>query len=1399
MRPIIVIFYLVWGYDLSVQAQSGLIRFDSLSIDQGFPAATVLSFLRDTRGFMWFGTRDGLVRYDGVNYRVYYPDKSDSTQLYQNHIFHLYEDLKGRIWLTAGAGTTTSKTIQVFDPRTEEFTRLPFTPVLNSWLYNQLNAQHYFLEDEEGSLWIKCYSTGLYKVEETSPDQFSVTNYKVSSDYPEAASADSVSVLFLDSRKKFWVGTRQGLYQFDRSKEKFVQFLSGPDEKPDHVTGIVEDQTGSLWINYERQGLGQYNQVTNDFAVKWPEPNPAPSWFNSRYLILDNSDNLWMLRQGGKTYLHSSLDRFNIRTGEVTRYFTAGSDRVTLWYSFHQMDREGNIWVSFTREGGIYRYNPSTTRFEVVSKFPPGGLHNLYFDRNDNIWATDWHKGVWQFHYSNQKIEILSNEPSTVCLEDRQGNIISAQRDGIVRYTLNTNRKVVKKEYIFKEKACGNLVRDQRGRLWASCYDQETIELISIDPGSNKVNRLALPSYLESVRSVAEIPDQGIMVGSRSNGLFYYDFQTEEITRFSHDPDDPTSISSNILNRTIVDDQNKVWIYNQLGFHRYEVDQRNFVRIDPGSIWENSNNLNEIAAATNGQFWIGGPKGLTLYEPETGQILRNYLVKDGFPTKEIHTIISDDNGDLWLGTRFGLVHLNVASEQFKTYDMADGLPANYVTTGYKRANGEMVFGTSQGLVIFHSDKLPLNQHRPQPVFTEFRLFNQPVGIGEEILSQSISFTEEITLQHHQNVISFTYTALSLVSPDKNQYAYFMKGIDQDWNYVGNQTYASYAGLPPGKYVLNLKAANNDGVWSTPTSLTVIIRPPWWKTGWAYGLYIMLALTAVLALRRYEMKRLKLRQQAEYLSELDRLKTRFFANISHEFRTPLTLILAPLEKLLTQSAYEKEYPLFRTMQRNAQRLLNLVNQLLDLSKLEAGSMRLEIKPTALLPFLNGVVFSFSSLAERKKIGYHFQYPTSNPVVYVDADKLEKIVTNILSNAFKFTPEGGVITVTAQLLQNRGIMIPPTVSEAAPTASPDLLELTVQDSGVGMSDDQLSQVFSRFYQAGSFSIREQDGSGIGLSLVYELVELHGGKVSIVSNPGQGSCFKVCLPLRIANLEEVVISDPVFPDQSHNLLPKRTNENGSLASSEAPLVLLVEDNEDVRSFLRDSLQSLYQVLEAPDGQAGLEKAWQTIPDLVISDVMMPRMDGIQLCEKLKQDEKTAHVPVILLTAKASSGDKIEGLQCGADDYIIKPFQTKEVRVRVRNLIESRKKLREHFSREIRLSSRSVSLSTADEQFMQRVMQVIEEHMADTAFGVEDFSRRMGMSRTQLFRKLKALTDHSPSDFVRIIRLKRGADLLTQRTGNIAEVAYQVGFNEPSYFTKCFHKQFGQTPSEYVANTVS
>ncbi|HVO73133.1 MAG TPA: ATP-binding protein, partial [Ignavibacteriaceae bacterium] len=752
---------------------------------------------------------------------------------------------------------------------------------------------------------------------------------------------------------------------------------------------------------------------------------------------------------------------------------------------------------------------------------------------------------------------------------------------------------------------------------------------------------------------------------------------------------------------------------------------------------------------------------------------------------------------------------------------SDGLIGkDFKNAAFRTPNDLMFFGSNAGLNVFDPKGIRQSDYFPHIYITGFQIFNQPVPVGKESpLKTNITQAKEILLSYNQNVFSFQFSSLDYNSPQSNQYAYMMEGFDDDWIFSGSRRFVTYTNLDPGKYIFKVKATNSDGIWSkNEASLKVIIIPPWWKTAWAYSLYIFLIIAGVLGIRKFQINRAELRNElkmsefeAKKHQELENLKSRFFANLSHEFRTPLMLIKGPVEQLLSSKlpqklsenrrlAAEDEIEQLKMVRRNAQKLQELIDQLLELSQLEASSIPLKARQENLITLLHGMVSGFELLANQKNIKLVFHAGADTICAWVDNDKLEKIINNLLSNAFKFTQPGGTVAVLVQ--QNE------KTEEA---------EIKITDTGIGIPDDHLNKIFNRFYQVDDSSRREFGGSGIGLSLVKELVDLHKWKISVRSEPGKGTEFSIKIPLSNSYLEE---EEKIFEIQPGITGPKK-NESGlnqilqekssdyaagkilseninnlagiSKDSSGRPLILIVEDSDDVRKYLIDILKSVYNLAEAENGEEGLRLTIEKMPDLILSDVMMPKMDGMEFCHRIKSNWETSHIPVIMLTAKASTENRLEGLETGADDYLTKPFDTKELYIRIRNLLEQHRRLREKFSKDINISAGTLAVNKADNEFLRKAFAVTEKNVSNADFNSEMFASEMYVSRSQLHRKLIAVTGEAPGEFIRSIRLKFAARLLLEKNLSVTQIALEVGFSSPSHFTKAFQLQFGCLPSEF------
>jgi signal transduction histidine kinase/DNA-binding response OmpR family regulator len=854
-----------------------------------------------------------------------------------------------------------------------------------------------------------------------------------------------------------------------------------------------------------------------------------------------------------------------------------------------------------------------------------------------------------------------------------------------------------------------------------------------------------------------------------------------------------------------------LWVGTNLGgLYKYDRKTEKF-------LYSALNLIGPIYEDKEGNFWVADYfTGLNLYDREKGAVIASYGQEEGLASNSIIGILEDDQNNLWIATAFGLSKFNIKTRTFRNYYKEDGLPDNEFTIGNQGPDGKMYFNTNGGLIVFHPDSIKDDPTPPQVVLSGISLFNRP---GEKLNYEGfISELKEITLPYDQNDLRFDYVGLHYSVPSRNKYKYILENFDDDWVDAGNQRYATYTNLDPGEYVFRATASNKDGVWNqTGISITLIITPPWWQTTWAYLFYILSTVGIIYFIWKAQLKRLRIKHEyemsifeAQKLHEVDELKSRFFTNISHEFRTPLTLILGPVKQVIERIKDEKTKDDLSIVHRNANKLLELVNQLLDISKLESGNMKLQTTPQNFIPLLKALVLSFTSYAERKRITLKFNTTENEIIVYLDKDKVEKVITNILSNAFKFTPKGGRIevTVTRSLSSSVGHShseldseSPNEMKKLKRVQLDNYVEISISDTGIGIPKEKMSKIFDRFYQVDGSHTREQEGTGIGLSLTKELVELHRGKIEVESEEGKGTTVTISIPLGKEYLkpEEICESDKneVSSETKETIYFEETKSEkfdlNLITQIEKPILLIVEDNSDVRNYIKDNLIKDYRILEAVDGEDGWNKSIEQIPDLIVSDVMMPKMDGFELCKKLKTDGRTSHIPVILLTAKAAKQDKIEGYDIGADEYIMKPFEPDELRVRIKNLIEQRKRLHEHFQKKGILDLDQSKFTSFDKKFLQKAFDIITQKISDSSFTVEAFADNLAVSRSLLHKKIVALTGEAPRDLIRRIRLKKAAELIEKKFGNLSEIALEVGFDNPAYFSECFKKQFGISPSQY------
>jgi signal transduction histidine kinase/ligand-binding sensor domain-containing protein/DNA-binding response OmpR family regulator len=1379
-------------------------------VEDGLSNNQVLDILQDDRGFMWFATENGVNRFDGYTFKVYKNDPKDSTTLSNNYVLDLFRDSMGTIWV----GTLNG--LNQYDPTSDRFIRF----------MDNLQSQ-------------------------------------------ENKDAHTINYIYLPDHKNnnlFWISCGIELWKFDRNTGNFKTFLTtkqfGKDKKFIRIKEIVKDFYGIYWLGTTPTGLLRFDNKRMEITPfrYQSDISVIQNAGEVNNLTIDHSGQIWY----GVLTGEEGLVRIDPKTGNAVQYFHNKNDPGSISdnsISCPYTDSSGDVWIG-TLKGGLNKFTPETKKFahymnrpEIPYTISSNSNWIIYEDRSHVFWVGNYPGGLNKFDRKSAVFNQLFQDI------DNPINLFNVSVSGMVEI-----RKGEQNQLWIGTWGDGLLLLDfQTGKIIQYLHDPDNSNSLS----DNIITRLATSQYEET-------PELWI---ATINGLCKYNLGTQKFTRFYHDPDDPESISNNTIRSVLVDQTGVVWAGTRDGtLDRFDPELNKFTRMDmgtddifcifedrEGNLWlgdddrlvklnkdrtsfhtylhdpKDSTSLSnpQIYSFHEYQFqnfhvlWVGTGGGLNRYDYKTEKF-SNYDHNDGLPSDQIFSILEDNDQNLWIGTNKGLSKFNPINNTFRNYDTHDGLyqlQFNW-SSCLKTVGGQLLFGGSNGITAFYPDSIRDNPHIPPIVITDFLIFSESVPIaGKDLdyktdvyyLPQHISTLDEVTISYKENIFSFEFAALDYHSPQKNQYAYMMEGVDPDWVYTdASRRFASYTNLDPGEYIFRVMGSNSDGIWNEAgTSLKIIITPPWWLSGWAYAAYFFLIITVVVTTWRFQIRRIQLRNElkmksfeARQLQRVDQVKSRFFANISHEFRTPLTLILGPVEQMLSDKFKGNVKTQYQMILRNGRRLLDLINQLLDLSKLESGQMKLRVSQRDILPYLKGVVQSFSSLAETKKITFTFKTAVDSLLGYVDQDKLEKIVNNLLSNAFKFTPENGAITVNIE-------HPPQSPLEGGLKGG---VEISISNTGPGIPTDQLEKIFDRFHQADNSYKKDSEGTGIGLALTKELVQACHGEIRVESEPDKITTFTVMLPIGKEHFKQAEIfeEDDIgyqIPDTSDLDLSGIRHPPSGILNQElsiqdpvssikhpvsgprspvsgvrSPLLLIVEDNPDVTTYISSFLESEYRIITAENGADGWEKALKKFPDLVISDVMMPVMDGFELCKKLKTDVNTSHIPVILLTARADIESKLEGLEFGADDYVTKPFDTRELQVRSRNLLEQRRKLREKFNRDLAVQPHDVTVSSLDEQFLNKALEIVEQNLTDPKFTVDRFGKEMAMSRVHLHRKLHALTNQSSSGFIRTLRLKRAAQLLQKRRGNIAQIAYEVGFNNLSYFSKSFHKEFGVLPSEYL-----
>ncbi|MGC3944662.1 MAG: two-component regulator propeller domain-containing protein [Chryseolinea sp.] len=1345
------------------------------SIRDGLSQGVVNSIVEDADNMIWIATEDGLNRFDGYNFKVFKQERGGAKINSDDFIQSLFRDSNDTLWISSRNGLLN------FDPSRESFKRFNYTGK------SALNDVSFITEGAGRNLWIAWYAEGLASFNKATR-QF--TPYLAST---SSLSSSHTVALHEDKLGFLWIGTQNGglnVYKVSNGQlGERIEILSDQKHLPSaNVRTIVEDKYTNVWIGTSK-GITVYLRQQNKFYT-FNDPSFEVSGKGIFSLLVDSNDNLWIGTQGSGLY---QLDLRQLATRQpddfiFTRHthladYDISKRTIQCFYE----DSNKNLWIG-TFGDGLYMISHEKEKFARVqtplynqSAMSLVSYYGICYDHEGNLWlGTDGNglfvkeqSGKDKRHYlADGKSGSLEDNTIQAALCDSKGQLwFGTYSHGVYRYD---KQRDVFVHYTFKgadpNRAGGYDIReifeDSKHRLWIGtnrgglCLLDEQSQSYSTPEG--------LPELLSAgdVRSIVEDKSGNLWLGFYGDGVHRFDPQSKKLERYFDEQDTRGQLNNRVVYSLAFDRQNNLWI---------------------------------------------GTAGGGLYQYESGKkALHNFTEKDGLINNTIYAILIDNNNQCWVSTNTGVSRFQPGSRRFTNYQAIDGLQEGQFNPGsgvYNYIAGYMCFGGTQGLNIFHPEQMDDHLSKPVVMITGLQLFNRPVSLGDRvegrpILSKVISRTDEITLTHDQSVITLEFIGLDYSHTERTKYAYQMESLDDDWNYVGNQRTATYRYLKPGKYVFKVKASNENDRWSDDYArLTVVIKPPFWSTPWAYILYLVSATALGLLIYRVSRKQISLRKrlkiekaQRKHDRRMAMDKLTFFTEISHEFRTPLTLIIGPLEELLSRESLNSPHTRkLRMVHRNAHKLLELINKLLDYRKIESGNVMLKVREDDVTWFVGEIFSMFNDLAEKKNIRYTFIAEQEQVRLWFDRERLEMVISNIISNAFKYIGEGNEISVT----------VGSHFSDKYPQGR---AVIKVRDNGMGIAKKHMGSIFEWFYK-GDNSIAMS--SGIGLSLARKLVHLHKGEIYVESAEGQGSTFSIKIPLGKAHFNEGEVTymsaepeEPSAPTvinghdemgESADGAPHRRNEN---------VVLIIEDDEEIRGFIKEYVSDTYRVLEAENGTDGLEIAQTQHPDLIISDIMMPGIEGIEVCRQLKQNVRTSHIPVILLTARTSLQHQKEGIETGADAYMTKPFSPEILSLTISNLLRSRSSLMRFYRNLFMETSQPApdqERNAMDEKFLHSIYDLLKANLTKTDFNINELADVLNMSRSLVYKKVKMLTGLSPVEYVRSLRMQEAAKLLRTHQYKVFEVVYMVGFSDLKYFRKCFAKEFGVSPSDYIKQVES
>ena len=1355
-RAKIFSFCILSALFVQVAAQTGTFY----STDRELSNSLINTIYQDKRNYIWVATEDGLNKFDGVKFTIYKNIKGNPKTLKNNYVRTLFEDSMGRFWVGCING------LMLYNRAEDTFEEVNITkagvtiePHISSII--ESNTHQIWITTEQGIIII-------------NPNN---EKYQVDTKFSKLLSSNSLVAVFQDSKHDFWIlSDDQGLNRYSPATKKLTKYSSPGKIGSNLTSAICEDHKGTIFVGTLTSGLFSFNRTTNRFdQIVYPKSQqglPVKCLFvDKQKHLLVGTDGMGMKIYNEKTNMLQDLEMQSL-------LFDFSKMKV---HSILQ-DNAGNWWAGIFQKGVYFTPN-NPNKFSILG----------YKSFNKNIIG------------SSCVMSILKDDDNVVWVGTDNDGIYGVEKGGAVKhYTRSTPNSV--------SNTIMCMFQDSNKDIWLGSYLNGLSKLnksSGICTYYNQISPNIGNNFLSNkIMCITEDRQKNLWIGTNGAGLYSFDLRTQTYKKhYALDGGHDGKLLNDGINCVLEDRDGFIWIGTFKGVCKINPQNNRIENITnkngilPGYI------VYAMAEDHKGNIWIGTTEGLACFDKKTKQS-KIYTMSDGLPSNVICGILEDGNGNIWLSTHFGISKLIVSENKFVNHYAFDGLQGNEFSKGavFHATDGEMFFGGISGVSSFYPQQINDLRKQLKVYLTELYILDVPIKKGQtsggkQIIDQFISDVNTINLSYKDNMFSLEFSTFDFGNSERVYYRYKMEGLNSQWlNTEQGVNRINFTNISYGTYKLKVMAYVHDNM-SQEKEITIIISPPWYLSGFAKLMYFILFGLFVWGVSRYTLNQLKHKQEMmkrEHAEQINEAKLQFFINISHEIRTPMTLILSPLERLISENTDSDKQKVYQMMYRNSQRILRLINQLMDIRKIDKGLMFVKFSETDLIGFIDDLMQTFEYLANKRHIDFIFEHPQAPLNVWIDQNNFDKVLLNILSNAFKFTPDNGKIMVALRT----------GVDENEEGPLRNYFEIVVSDTGIGIEENKIEKIFERFYQIDNDQTKSNFGTGIGLHLAQSLVTLQHGVLSARNKiDGQGSEFIIRLPMGGAHLSEMELATntPSQPMTAINLTPQNMPTYDELinnvdSSKIRPKtnyrVLIVEDEDEIRQYIRQELSDTYKIFECANGKDALDFILSEKPNLVISDVMMPEMDGITLCKKLKSNININHIPIILLTAKATDEDKAESYDIGADAYISKPFNISLLKKRVANLIENRERLevKPSDTAENKQLIKPITLRSSDQILLEKIIKIINENIADSDLNVEMLASGVGMSRVHMHRKLKELTNQSARDFIRSIRLKQAAELLSTKKIGISELAYALGFSNLSHFSNSFHEFYGMSPKEYA-----